>query len=286
MDHPDWGYSALSNDDDSSPFEKRARYFELGKAFAEKAKTVEAIALLSEYLEEIDFVEDPDLLVIAAESALDVLCTQGRFDDANSLLALALSKLEPWANFHLGYLYRYRVSVLRRQQRFSEAIEDCRTSIALFESDEQIEWSFPLRNQCGEMLFKQDCFMEATKVVAPAISGKSLENQIVVRGIALSISGKSEFEMGNFDGAIALLRDSLAILKPLENGELGACTSFLAKALMAKGRDSEARGLLEKVLKEDIAASAKVDLQSQLDYLVTRELSGFPDLSAPHPKAA
>lgn len=278
MDYPDWGYSSFSSDDDSSPNGRKAQYFELGNAFAEKAKTIEAIALLTEYLEQIDFVDDPDLLVIAAESALDVLCVQGRFDEALALASLSMKKLEPWANFHLGYLYKYRVSVLVRVGRFSEGIQDCKTAVALFESDEQYEWAFPLRNQCGELLFKTECFMEATKTVSPIAFGQNKDCQIVVRGIALSIAGKSEFEMGNFQGAIDFLQESIKILKPLEHAELGQSACYLAKALQATNRLNEARSIIERVLQVELQPAAKVELQNRLEILLETQLTGFSGL--------
>jgi tetratricopeptide (TPR) repeat protein len=200
---------------------------------------------------------------------------QGRFDEALSLSSLSMKKLEPWANFHLGYLYKYRVSVFVRVGRFSEAIQNCKTAIALFESDEQLEWALPLRNQCGEMLFKTECFMEATKIVAPITFGKNKDCQIVVRGIALSVAGKSEFEMGNLQGAIDLLQESIKILKPLEHSELGTSACYLAKALQVQNRLNEAQSLIERVLQLELQPAAKVELQNHLDVLLEKESKGF-----------
>jgi tetratricopeptide (TPR) repeat protein len=271
LDNPDWGFLEFQGDGESTPKGKMARFFELAKAYAEKAKSIESIALFSAYLEEIDFVEDPDLLILATESALDTLCSQGRLEEAIELLSVSFSKLEPWANFHLGYLYSCRGTVHARMENVSSAIEDLRSAIAFFEADEQLEWSLPLRNKAGMLLLKTEHFVQAAKIVEPVLGKLDLDEQIAMRGLALSIAGKAELELGNTVDGIEQLSGAVRILKPLGHSELGSSVRELARGLILAKRTSQAKALLEDVLQSELTPLAKIDLTELLSSISNRD---------------
>lgn len=113
-------------------------------------------ALLYQAIEDSFEVGDSHTAATATAELSKHLVDAKEYGEATTVITGSLERLAPWQSFELGLLYRslaWSYRALGDNLRHEECL---RLAIAHFDSCDQTSWSYPLRNEMGEVLLSRD----------------------------------------------------------------------------------------------------------------------------------
>lgn len=192
-------------------------------------------ALLYQAIEDAFEVGDSQTAATATAELSKHLVDAKEYSEANTLITHSIERLSPWQSFEFGLLYRsmaWSYRALGDNLRYEECL---RLAIAHFDSCDQTPWSYPLRNEMGEVLLARDDWSSLADLLAP----NQLQSEEYVAPIAKSVReylmGRLALHQHNIQLAIRHLLGSLVGIEQESNRLFHEAIDSLSWAIQRSG---------------------------------------------------
>lgn len=215
--------------------EKPKFLYDASVTLREQGNETAQLAVLYQAIEDAFEVGDSQTAANATAELSKHLVDAKEYNEATVVISGSIDRLSPWQSFELGISYRclgWSYLALGDNLRHEECLK---LAIAHFDSCDQPAWSYPLRNEVGEVLLSRDDWSSLADVLSVGQS----QNEELVAPIAKRVReyllGRLALHQHNLQLAIKHLLGSVLGLEPESHRLFQEALDSLSWAIQRSG---------------------------------------------------